>query len=671
MKKRTNGFETSGQHKPLKSSFNFNGILSSDSDSDFENKPPFNNFVCNGKTNQKKVKPVKATIKLCSDSEDDDEKERCVDSKYCVDDSMRVSRKVSESPELTIPGIPASCNGRPSVESYNYTVVKNRESVASMTIDLDQLGEPLVESTRIHRRSSASFKQIFGKINELDDIENADNTLPSSEDLKNDIEGLDINMRGLKIKTKGVKGKRVGEDLDVIHDENELYVTAVEMLDVTATTNENENTEDFKADKFQASGRKKKQSTVKSKKTATKNILIVSDNGDSEDEIVDIIEVVDAGTQTEDVESEHCAITGCKEKLETMYDHETVLESISDDKIEGIVYEQKTEVISEKDEVGKDTSVLIEHSDSINYESEDIENEKLSEINNCNEHTDISVKENSVEEVYADSTNISYTIADKQYQNQTRNNEISEIREGNNLYNDETRVSVDNVLLIKDYVQRTLVTNEVEHDLTEIDGYSDDVSSKATEQCMIDEDASEPESMELQSDQNEADKNEDQCYINDNSSSELSEFEVVDVGTQTEASRDQDIDLDDTDKADESNDVSKTKEADDSQSGKSETDPKEEKCRKKAIQFKRDNNSVQSDSFGEGNAVSDDEPDQDNTSSSSGEVENDSQDSTDEEPNKAVEVSFAFIAKEGKKKNKFNTENSQVSTAVSTEQSWR
>lgn len=287
----SSGFMT--KKKTMKSVFSFQGILSSDSDSNDESQLPVGHRIRPAGKPVTKPNPVvgltNSGTKLCSDSEDDEEIKAAISSKECVEDSVLSTKRISESPEFAVRF--SGGTGRNSSEMYDYTVLKNRESIASMTFDLDQLGEPLVESTRIHRRSSITYQQIVG----LDKIPH-----------NGDIDDTDKELQGIKLGADDEKG--TGDQLEAIHEEDEKFVTAIEVLDET-TSCETESKSSKELHMNDLNQNKHNKSVVK--KASLKNILVFSDSSDSEN---DTVEVVDAYTQTdivhilkeEDLQAENC-----------------------------------------------------------------------------------------------------------------------------------------------------------------------------------------------------------------------------------------------------------------------------------------------------------------------------------------------------------------------------
>lgn len=122
----------------------FGALLSSDSE---EEK---NVAISNTKTVDN------PTAVLCSDSDDDNSqpKNRKInDTVTCVGESY-IAPPLKSLSQLS--------------DSYNNSIIQKRVSIASCTLDIDDLGEPLVESTRIHRRSSVTYRQIVEEIDESD-----------------------------------------------------------------------------------------------------------------------------------------------------------------------------------------------------------------------------------------------------------------------------------------------------------------------------------------------------------------------------------------------------------------------------------------------------------------------------------------------------------------------
>ena len=657
MKKHEKAPVSTSKHRTTtKPSLAFRGILSSDSDSDFENKPPPRRNILNGKPTKltdikAKQEPIKTTIKLCSDSDDDDDRGSIKDPDYCVEDSMTaVTGKVSESPDFKIPGSLGSNSGRSSMcidAGYNYTVVKNRESIASMTFDLDQLGEPLVESTRIHRRSSASFKQIFEKLDEEDCVKNAEDTLQSTgilrEKINNDIEGIDKVLKGLELKSHYDRGKETTEAKNALHDENEMYVTAMEILDMTSSSTGSEET-----NRKKVKDSKSKKSS-KSKKASTKQILILADS-ESEDEIDDMIEVVDAGTQTVDV---GCKTEGLSELK--VYGQETVLDDCDEStKGEDMAYEQDTEVIGE-DSAIKQAIVNLANNPEIELGqiNKNASVDCQSHVNDFDENTEIGlVNGKSFEAAYKDDTNILDPELYTKYKNDTANNIEHQNKVDKNeikAYNEDTlEVSDDESL---NYGQITLngnSGNSCKRESNDLDNENagDGVNDRNSDEC------------------------DEKCVSEstDNStSSDESEYEVLDVATQTEPSEDQtsemqneiNLNTDDVEKAettdeDLNNDTYEN-------GANSDNEINDEEAENKS-----------SDKLDAGDV--DDAEDVDDLYVESSEHEDSKSDTEDmsdgEMPVK--EISFAGIAKENRKKKKLGSAAKTLSDMdTNTEQSWR
>ena len=278
----------------------FQDVLSSDSDnvlSDDEKKNVLKPLPTFARVNLKKrlaPKPVtKEVIKLCSDSEEEEDRKKTIDTDM-VDESG-----VPESPEN------ANSRGYNRYSDvYDYTVVKNRESLASMTLNLDYLGEPLVESTRIHRRSSAGYNDILKNLSDSENSlkDNSIDQLPHpNKNTPNDY--LCDTLQGLQIGNKIPDGEH-----EVQQANDTRYVTAVEKLlscdsssqscgdSLTSnSSNPNSSLNSQKSTDKQKKPKKKKKNVSKSKITPAKFSIVIA-SSDSEDEMV---EVVDRAIQTE------------------------------------------------------------------------------------------------------------------------------------------------------------------------------------------------------------------------------------------------------------------------------------------------------------------------------------------------------------------------------------
>ena len=215
----------------------FEGFLSSDSDTSFTTVPE--NF--NKSDQRAKV------IQLCSDS--DSEKDRkdkedtyisCIgESNLCISDSDCDNQASSDSR-----GVKSYIRTFNS-NDYDESILRNRVSVTSMSIDVDSIGEPLVESTRIHRRSSMTFKQLMtSPVEEQGGVPDLGRPCQSHKNTSgNSDQGEDERYRRNVDKElcEGVKKLHVGKGLpdpDIIDESPEVspvkdvkYITALENLD--------------------------------------------------------------------------------------------------------------------------------------------------------------------------------------------------------------------------------------------------------------------------------------------------------------------------------------------------------------------------------------------------------------------------------------------------------
>jgi hypothetical protein len=289
----------------------FQVFASSDSDSSFTDVP------------KQKGKPVKAkaVLQVCSDSDDDfavtsntknhfaktDYTER--DSDACIKESFVDSgdgKNLSDG--IQIPKFEPILNIGPKRESsldYDDTVVKNRVSLASCTLDLDSLGEPLVESTRIHRRSSITYKNLIEE-------------LGSSPEDNNDVNGTKKFGKGSM--------KKIDEMLDleesVCNETNQLYITAIESVDDTLNSSESSPSSDKLVNELRENG-KNKINKKNADRTGKSKITMNLDSSESGEEI----EVVDIATQTDEV---------------LTYDDECIEEGKETEKIIHFVYKEET-----------------------------------------------------------------------------------------------------------------------------------------------------------------------------------------------------------------------------------------------------------------------------------------------------------------------------------------
>ncbi|XP_060566921.1 dentin sialophosphoprotein-like [Ruditapes philippinarum] len=289
----------------------FQVFASSDSDSSFTDVP------------KQKGKPVKAkaVLQVCSDSDDDfavtsntknhfaktDYTER--DSDACIKESFVdscVGNNLSDG--IQIPKFEPILNIGPKRESsldYDDTVVKNRVSLASCTLDLDSLGEPLVESTRIHRRSSITYKNLIEE-------------LGSSPEDNNDVNGTKKFGKGSM--------KKIDEMLDleesVCNETNQLYITAIESVDDTLNSSESSPSSDKLVNELRENGKNKinKKNADRSGKSKITMNLDSSESGEE-------IEVVDTATQTDEV---------------LTYDDECIEEGKETEKLIHCVYKEET-----------------------------------------------------------------------------------------------------------------------------------------------------------------------------------------------------------------------------------------------------------------------------------------------------------------------------------------
>lgn len=286
-----------------------------------------------------KIKKANAAVKLCSDSEDEEGPKK--ESTDYVNDTIPSCGKMSESPDCILPLAVrnGSHSGRQSY-MYDSTVVKNRESLASMTLDLEQLGEPLVESTRIHRRSSATFKQIMdysgdGKKAEADD--KMQSQIQSSKNVNADVGILDNCLKSLNLRSDGdiEEPEAIDDTVDVRH-EDEKFVTAVEILDETSVPNTDNMVKGVTDIERKCQGKKLKETTLQ-------KALMLSDSGESSD---DIVEVVDVSTQTSDCCINY-SISDTLAKQQNVYDYPTVVVENGERLSKENVYEDKTDIVSD------------------------------------------------------------------------------------------------------------------------------------------------------------------------------------------------------------------------------------------------------------------------------------------------------------------------------------
>ncbi|XP_052797192.1 germ cell nuclear acidic protein-like isoform X2 [Mya arenaria] len=289
----------------------FNDILSSDSDelvSDEEKEnvlkplPKFSKIKLTGK--QLKPKPAKAgksVLKLCSDSEEEEVEKKTDKSPEKYEVEILEETDIPESPEN---------NGRSRTSDlYDYTIIKNRESIASMTFNFDNLGEPLVESTRIHRRSSPGFKELVDNLSSSTNSSNNDSNLTLSDcGVKANVPDA-INVSVELCETfNDIKLKRKDYNLDSSNEdciEDTRYMTAVEILDAGDSHLRQTETNKYCAEeeKVNVLSYEKTNSLGKGcdtnilDKVAPVKLNIILDSSDSEEEMV---EIVDVAVQTED-----------------------------------------------------------------------------------------------------------------------------------------------------------------------------------------------------------------------------------------------------------------------------------------------------------------------------------------------------------------------------------
>lgn len=263
-------------------------MASSDSDSSFTDIPKHT-----GKT----VK-AKAVLQVCSDSDDDfvsSSKAKYDNAKansaknnsdICIKESFvdSVDRN-NISDGIQIPTFEPILNIKPKRESsldYNDTVIKNRVSLSSCTLDLDNFGDPLVESTRIHRRSSITYKQL------IEEFESS----PESNDIK--------FIRGSL--------KKVDEMLDkeqsVCDETNCMYITAIESVDDTLNSSEsNLSFEKAESNPTCAEPVKRCKALGKNMENVDNDVYVDQPKTamESDSESGEEIEVVDTATQTDEV----------------------------------------------------------------------------------------------------------------------------------------------------------------------------------------------------------------------------------------------------------------------------------------------------------------------------------------------------------------------------------
>ncbi|XP_053400527.1 dentin sialophosphoprotein-like [Mercenaria mercenaria] len=285
----------------------FKVLLSSDSDSSFTDIPKQKVKTGNGK----------AVLQVCSDSDDDLAHTGIANnnSNACIKESFVDAVEGIYVPEnMSCPKFEPILDVKPKRESdidYNDTVVKNRVSLASCTLDLDNLGEPLVESTRIHRRSSITYKRII-------------------EDLDSSAEDCKVVENTNTFRREKLADEMMDHEASVCDETN--YVTATEIVDDTLNSSQSNHSNGKFGDRAPIKEMRKKPDNLREEKKNDNHICkirspIHSDKSESEEEV----EVMDTATQTDEVviaDIDSLEQTGeSDKKVHRAYKEETILDT--------------------------------------------------------------------------------------------------------------------------------------------------------------------------------------------------------------------------------------------------------------------------------------------------------------------------------------------------------
>lgn len=540
----------------MKSAISFDNFLSSDSESNDEKQPQYlvdnSRFGLELGSKQRKVGKIKkanAAVKLCSDSEDEESIKK--ESTDYVNDTFHSCGKVSESPDCKLPFAVrnGSHSGRQSY-MYDSTVVKNRESLASMTLDLEQLGEPLVESTRIHRRSSATFKQIMdysGDGNKAEADDKMHSCVKSSKNVNAEVDILDSGLKSLNLRgdVDNEKLKAIDDTVDV-RDEDEKFVTAVEILDETSIPNIDSVVKGVTDNERKCQDKKLKETTLQ-------KALILSDSGESSD---DIVEVVDVSTQTFD----YCinySISDTLTKQQNVYDYPTVVVENGERLGKENVHEDKTDFVSEcnqefeieSSKSGLDVELQVEGTKEKQFAGHNVTHDK----GYCADDWRIPTEIDNVEyqdPIYEDKTELRETVVNEEETDTEEEKDVCVLfgdkkRNCIGYGNDTESVSVDS-------------ENDVHlpyGDDTDV-GYSSEPQNIRYKQSAFVQSESETNKMEISRERGpykvdckaeeciDREKTNSLCSFDNALESDESVYEVVDVSTQTDHIED------DSDKAD-------------------------------------------------------------------------------------------------------------------------
>ncbi|KAL4230378.1 hypothetical protein ACF0H5_010760 [Mactra antiquata] len=497
----------------------FSALLSSDDDE--EEKLTVNKAVKTLSTDFKQV--------LCSDSDDEkvipqNNKVDCTVS--CIYDSFiepGESRKLSHGPSLP---------------DYNDTIIQKRVSIASCTLDLDNFGEPLVESTRIFRRSNVKDRLIFEQIEESDSFNES-----------NDVEKVTDD------KTK------IGEILEDKDMDNSRYVTAIENLESLKLSPEP--SEDIKL---------------------TGDLDINGDvfepereDGPNEHEI-DInldkscieVEVVDIGIQTDTVHDVDGRSPLAIEKMVDVYTEDTVTDN--NFKLSNDIYTEETidnEIVCEcgkNDPFTGNTEIehdIDDHLDDTEYSFEvnkerDVYNDNTKRNESKQVYEEFTIDGSIVKNIYVDATRADNGDGHKAEVlvgiNDDNVRDFCKARTGNasievnhDVYEDDTNVDIDNVYANNDddvvvYEEKTV---DIYEDDTNVDhnGDNDDVYEEKTvensDSCQgrcddLSDFIIDTTGCHVKKFDNNIIETLPESDTNTDSESDVSEYEVNDIGTQTE-----------------------------------------------------------------------------------------------------------------------------------------
>lgn len=275
-----------------------------------------------GEVQQSKQGNPKAVLQICSDSDDDflSPAKAKNNSNACIKESILESVSGTDLQESEpVLNIKHKLN---SDIDWTDTVVKNRDSLASFTIDLDNLGEPLVESTRIHRRSSVTYKQVFDCSDTSREDENGSYELTGMENNgKCDKEHLRKSIEKLSFLTS-------------ICEETK-YVTAIETVEDTLNSSASQtNGEEPKIssdEKLCQNFRFGKTNGwhEKEEKTDTECFL-KKQRGFNTSDLNEEIEVIDAETQTDDYDGDdiYSVKKESNKKVHKAYKEITVVDNV-------------------------------------------------------------------------------------------------------------------------------------------------------------------------------------------------------------------------------------------------------------------------------------------------------------------------------------------------------